>query len=1168
MPLLRSKDREQILGYRLIERLGAGGFGEVWKAEAPGGLLKAVKFVYGDMGGRQASQEVKALERIKEVRHPFVLSLERAEIVDGQLVVVSELADGTLLDRFEEHRARGAPGIPREELLLYLRDAAEALDFISSQFHLQHLDIKPSNLFLMGSHLKVGDFGLVREICQHSGVSMGGMSPAYAAPEMFGGRFSLYSDQYGLAIVYQEMLTGMRPFRGRNAAQLSGQHLSAYPTLTGLSLADQAVVGRALSKNPNDRFPTCGELVRALSGISGEPVRVSLAPAILDVDSDVAFADAPEPRKAWAVPDLADDPAGFPHDEATGVDRSDTAAASALGGCPSPSPSPGREGVIEPTLFVGLGGLAAGVLAQLKQMFKSRSVQPSEPLPLGWLLLDTDRAAIHGIRSPDLADRLEPDETVLMPLHGTDHYQAQWKQLLGWLGRHWLYRIPRSQCVEGIRALGRLALIDNAADVLARVREAVRLVGSRIKSEEERERFQVVVIASISGGTGGGCLVDIGFALRRILREEGLESAPVVSVLILAANARKDRKEMAHANVFVTLSELHSFLDTDCRFPGVKALGLSPTEGGAPLFDDVVLANFGDLAIEADARPPAQLLARYLYLLRGTACGKLAARQRVEFKKADCLTRIRRFRLGRVGFPRSELEREISREVCLRMIRRWLQGPPAHRGGGAALPFRFKQHGAPAPNRNGGEDQDQGQNQDREPGDSSTLLVLDEKAFNDVFLDRIQRTGGSDPLEFVETRTRELSRRRGRDEFHQGLSRLYDEIDDHFGLGSVNSTRPSSPSALLGKIREQFKHDRVELERKLDLWFRELLERSGSRSTTAGDRLSHLSKELNKQVDAAAARLQSLQVQRSEIRERRAVVSGAARLSLPNLLKPLHREAGPQADELCRYGRLWVEETALVIRSEILTALLAKTRQLEDLLGQVHRRIEAVGRLFLMKGPRSRPCEHPFLGRSVELFPGDAHGLDELRVVLADSFCNESRLVDIELRLQEEVFEAHGGFVAVMGREDRFLNQVFENDIFLRVAHSVGRWLENWDAAAILVQRYGSVEQAAREVLRFWQPIAPGTAEGQGLESRATLALPSSPTGRSMRENLERKAALSYVTDFAAIPDEVVLCVEFDDLSFATVAAAMISEHPWIEELAPKLVSRKDVEWVNLMETI
>src|SRR5438105_10401712 len=101
MSLLREANAEPLPGYRLIEPLGSGGFGEVWKCVAPGGLFKAIKFVFGnlksvDMDAVRAEQELQALQRIKEVRHPFVLSLERIEEMDGELVIVMELADKSL----------------------------------------------------------------------------------------------------------------------------------------------------------------------------------------------------------------------------------------------------------------------------------------------------------------------------------------------------------------------------------------------------------------------------------------------------------------------------------------------------------------------------------------------------------------------------------------------------------------------------------------------------------------------------------------------------------------------------------------------------------------------------------------------------------------------------------------------------------------------------------------------------------------------------------------------------------------------------------------------------------------------------------------------------------------------------------------------------------------
>src|SRR5262245_5284577 len=171
-------------GYTLADRIGSGGYAEVWRAEAPGGIQKAVKLVHGYYDDEFAAQELKALERVKGVRHPFLLSLERFEVINGRLAILTELADMSLDQRRRQCVAQGLPGIPRGELLRYLSDAAEAIDFLSQRHQLLHLDIKPENLLVLGDHVKVADFGLVKELATRTQNSLvSGMTPTYASPE-------------------------------------------------------------------------------------------------------------------------------------------------------------------------------------------------------------------------------------------------------------------------------------------------------------------------------------------------------------------------------------------------------------------------------------------------------------------------------------------------------------------------------------------------------------------------------------------------------------------------------------------------------------------------------------------------------------------------------------------------------------------------------------------------------------------------------------------------------------------------------------------------------------------------------------------------------------------------------------------------------------------------
>ncbi len=124
--------------------------------------------------------------------------------------------------------------MPQDELLRFLNDAAEALDFLYGQYSLQHLDVKPENILLLSGRAKLGDFGLVKNLYERSNSIVGGLTPTYSPPEVFDGKPTRHSDQYSLAIVYMQMLTGVLPFNGGNPAQLASQHLRGVPELSAL----------------------------------------------------------------------------------------------------------------------------------------------------------------------------------------------------------------------------------------------------------------------------------------------------------------------------------------------------------------------------------------------------------------------------------------------------------------------------------------------------------------------------------------------------------------------------------------------------------------------------------------------------------------------------------------------------------------------------------------------------------------------------------------------------------------------------------------------------------------------------------------------------------------------------------------------------------------------
>lgn len=264
---------EPLAGYRLVERLGQGTFGEVWKACSPGGGHVALKFLL--LGSEVADVEQRALEYIGSFRHPNLLGLFGWWQRDPYLLIGMELADRTLQARLKEVQQAGKDGIPFDELHAYLAQAAHGLDYLNARRHphphggpgpvsFQHRDVKPTNLLLVGDGVKVGDWSLLRMLEGSMAEHTANLTPHFAAPELFRGRTSCHTDQYSLAVTAYFLLTGHLPFTGDPC----DAHLHRPPDLSRLpGRSERLAFERALQKNPDDRWPSCREFVEALRGI-------------------------------------------------------------------------------------------------------------------------------------------------------------------------------------------------------------------------------------------------------------------------------------------------------------------------------------------------------------------------------------------------------------------------------------------------------------------------------------------------------------------------------------------------------------------------------------------------------------------------------------------------------------------------------------------------------------------------------------------------------------------------------------------------------------------------------------------------------------------------------------------------------------------------------------
>jgi serine/threonine-protein kinase len=296
--------------YRVVRHVANGGMAAVWAAEdAVLGRLVAVKIlaqhVAADPSARtRFEREARTAARVSD--HPNVVTIyDVGEHDDVPFIVMELFTGGSVAERLQG----GLGSVPRTRALAWLEQAAAALDYAHGE-SIVHRDIKPANLLLDDrERLAVGDFGIARA-AEDSSLTQAGQvlgTAAYLSPEQaLGQDATAASDRYSLGVVAYELLTGRRPFQGEHIAAQARQHVEGEMPSTGLGGDVDAVIGRAMAKEPDDRYPTAARFVEELRAVAGDG-RTAPAPPPTEATRRVAATPPPAapprtPARPPAVP--------------------------------------------------------------------------------------------------------------------------------------------------------------------------------------------------------------------------------------------------------------------------------------------------------------------------------------------------------------------------------------------------------------------------------------------------------------------------------------------------------------------------------------------------------------------------------------------------------------------------------------------------------------------------------------------------------------------------------------------------------------------------------------------------------------------------------------------------------------------------------------------------
>ncbi|MBI4161599.1 MAG: serine/threonine protein kinase [Acidobacteria bacterium] len=283
--------------FQILRELGQGAMGRVYLAYDPQIHRQvALKTIAPDASqpaeaGREARDRyLREAQAAGRLLHPNIVTVFDVGEDQGLSFIAMEYVEGETLDIYTR------PGclLPLDRILNVARQACDALEYAHAH-NVVHRDVKPANLMLMsGDQLKITDFGLARQpsaTARQDGLVMG--TPYYMSPEQIAGKpVDGRSDLFSLGIVLYQLLTGERPFPGESVSTIAYRILYEKPRAPKivnekLPVHFNAVLDRALAKDPAERFQTGAEFRRSLDAYRDSQ---------LGVPGGVTLPGAPAPR--------------------------------------------------------------------------------------------------------------------------------------------------------------------------------------------------------------------------------------------------------------------------------------------------------------------------------------------------------------------------------------------------------------------------------------------------------------------------------------------------------------------------------------------------------------------------------------------------------------------------------------------------------------------------------------------------------------------------------------------------------------------------------------------------------------------------------------------------------------------------------------------------------